>query len=99
MAVEDEADGHITADEMDENRKKQMAYEYLCHLEEAKKSVISSNFFTFSVELSVSVSLFGSKYLKHRSVLVINFFNVNLWNFDAESNDFIGRCCCEMLMI
>lgn len=37
MVVSDEADGHITADEMDENRKKQMAYEYLCHLEEAKK--------------------------------------------------------------
>lgn len=41
MEAGDELDGHITADEMDENRKKQMAYEYLCHLEEAKKYVWS----------------------------------------------------------
>ena len=28
--------GHMTADEMDEKRKQNVAYEYLCHLEEAK---------------------------------------------------------------
>lgn len=33
----DVTDAHITADEMDEKRKSNMAYEYLCHLEEAKK--------------------------------------------------------------
>lgn len=27
---------HMTADEMDEQRKQNVAYEYLCHLEEAK---------------------------------------------------------------
>ncbi len=32
------SDGHVkSATEMDEERQKQMAYEYLCHLEEAKK--------------------------------------------------------------
>jgi len=33
----DVTDGHMTADEMDQKRKQNMAYEYLCHLEEAKK--------------------------------------------------------------
>jgi len=37
--VGDATDGHITADEMDEKRKQNTAYEYLCHLEEAKKYV------------------------------------------------------------
>lgn len=32
-ALEDE---RLTADEMDEQRKRNIAYEYLCHLEEAK---------------------------------------------------------------
>jgi hypothetical protein len=27
---------HMSADQMDELRKKNVAYEYLCHLEEAK---------------------------------------------------------------
>ena len=29
-------DDRLTADEMDERRKENLAYEYLCHLEEAK---------------------------------------------------------------
>ncbi|KAK3791360.1 hypothetical protein RRG08_012542 [Elysia crispata] len=29
-------DERLTADEMDEQRKRNIAYEYLCHLEEAK---------------------------------------------------------------
>ena len=29
-------DPRLTADEMDERRKENLAYEYLCHLEEAK---------------------------------------------------------------
>ena len=29
-------DDRLTADEMDERRKENIAYEYLCHLEEAK---------------------------------------------------------------
>ena len=37
MEQGDVTDGHMTADEMDEKRKQNMAYEYLCHLEEAKK--------------------------------------------------------------
>lgn len=28
----------LTAEEMDERRQQNMAYEYLCHLEEAKRS-------------------------------------------------------------
>lgn len=32
-----EKDGRRTAEEMDEIRQKTLAYEYLCHLEEAKK--------------------------------------------------------------
>jgi len=28
--------GRLTAEEMDEKRKQNIAYEYLCHLEEAK---------------------------------------------------------------
>ena len=39
MDTGDATDGHMTADEMDEKRKQNMAYEYLCHLEEAKKWV------------------------------------------------------------
>lgn len=31
---------HMTADEMDEQRKQNVAYEYLCHLEEAKVFVL-----------------------------------------------------------
>ena len=31
-----EPHGHMTADEMDEQRKQNIAYEYLCHLEESK---------------------------------------------------------------
>lgn len=42
VETEDATDGHITADEMDEKRKQSMAYEYLCHLEEAKKYVIQT---------------------------------------------------------
>ncbi|KAG7271754.1 hypothetical protein CRUP_032657, partial [Coryphaenoides rupestris] len=49
MSASDEADGlrprygsvldgveRLTAEEMDERRQQNMAYEYLCHLEEAK---------------------------------------------------------------
>jgi hypothetical protein len=34
---------HMTADEMDEQRKQNVAYEYLCHLEEAKVFVFHLN--------------------------------------------------------
>ncbi|CDQ61442.1 unnamed protein product [Oncorhynchus mykiss] len=50
MSTSDEADGlrprygsvldgveRLTAEEMDERRQQNMAYEYLCHLEEAKR--------------------------------------------------------------
>ncbi len=33
-------DPRLSADEMDERRKENVAYEYLCHLEEAKVYVI-----------------------------------------------------------
>ena len=36
----DDVDGsstHVSAEEMDERRQQKIAYEYLCHLEEAKK--------------------------------------------------------------
>uniref|UniRef100_A0AAV2LR76 Uncharacterized protein n=1 Tax=Knipowitschia caucasica TaxID=637954 RepID=A0AAV2LR76_KNICA len=52
MSVSEEPDGarprygsvldgveRLTAEEMDEQRQQNMAYEYLCHLEEAKRSV------------------------------------------------------------
>lgn len=33
----------LTAEEMDERRQQNMAYEYLCHLEEAKRSDLFSS--------------------------------------------------------
>lgn len=45
-ALEDE---RLSAEEMDEKRKQNMAYEYLCHLEEAKKCVFYFIFFFIQV--------------------------------------------------
>jgi hypothetical protein len=36
---------HHTAEEMDDIRQRNMAYEYLCHLEEAKKLEMYINLF------------------------------------------------------
>ncbi|KAK3096452.1 hypothetical protein FSP39_000292 [Pinctada imbricata] len=36
LSYRSEGRGHMTADQMDEKRKQNVAYEYLCHLEEAK---------------------------------------------------------------
>lgn len=36
-------DPRLSADEMDERRKENVAYEYLCHLEEAKVYVFIPN--------------------------------------------------------
>jgi len=37
-------DPRVSAEEMDERRKENIAYEYLCHLEEAKVFVFLSNY-------------------------------------------------------
>lgn len=36
MIIDQETDERQSADEMDERRREQIAYEYLCHLEEAR---------------------------------------------------------------
>lgn len=38
----------VSAEEMDEKRQQQIAYEYLCHLEEAKKYIHIHETYTFS---------------------------------------------------
>lgn len=40
-------DPRMSAEEMDERRKENLAYEYLCHLEEAKVYALMSYCFVF----------------------------------------------------
>ena len=48
-------EGRMTAEEMDLRRKENIAYEYLCHLEEAKVWVIILTCFTLQIALYIYV--------------------------------------------